>query len=89
MSDLDVRHTTALLLRKADNIAVVIADLSADDKVVILAIFLYTLTSNVPAKHKVAPHNFPVGDPVRAYGVFGRQEHSNFCPGLLKAGYNL
>ena len=61
MSELDLRHTTALLLRKADNIEVVIADLSAD--------VLYSPTSNVPAKHKVAPCNFPVGDPVRAYGV--------------------
>ncbi len=81
MSELDLRHTTALLFRKADNIAVVIADLSAD--------VLYTPTSNLPAKHKVALCDFPMGDPVRAYGVFGSQEHSHFCPGLLKAGYNL
>lgn len=81
MSELDLRHTTALLFRKADNIEVVIADLSAD--------VLYTPTSNVPAKHKVVLCDFPMGDPVRTYGVFARQEHPKVCPGLLKAGYNL
>lgn len=60
MSELDLRHTTALLFRKADNIEVVIADLSAH--------VLYTPTSNVPAKHKVARCDFPVRDPARAYG---------------------
>ena len=70
MNELDLRHTTALLLRKADNIEVVIADLSAD--------VLYTPTSNVPAKHKVAPCNFPVGDPVRAYGVLPINNNLSF-----------
>jgi len=47
-----LQHKGALLFYQTDNIAVAITHLSADDEV-ILIILPYTLTSNVPAKHKV------------------------------------
>lgn len=82
-----LQHKGALLFYQTDNIVVAITHLSADDEV-ILIIFPYTLTSNVPAKHKVtlcarqggpSAHGVLVGrvsEAIRADKHIGR---SNVC----------
>lgn len=68
MSKLQLLRKQALEINKNDNIAVAIADLSAGEEVAVEG-KAYTLTSDVPTKHKFALKDFAVGDLVIMYGV--------------------
>ncbi len=68
MNELTLYRRTSLKIGKQDNVAVALSDLKAGEQVE-LAGELYTLSSNVPAKHKFALRNLKVGEAIVMYGV--------------------
>jgi altronate hydrolase len=66
-----------------DNVLVALADLPAGE-VVAHGARCYALTMNIPAKHKFATEDFPVGAEIRMYGVtVGRAHEAIGRGGLL------
>ena len=76
-------HPRTIQLDPRDNVLVALADLQSGEQVANSGI-LYTLTSNIPAKHKFATQNFAPGAEIIMYGVIvGRARRTHFARGLL------
>lgn len=61
-------HTSVLQLDTRDNVLIALTDLKAGDRIEFGGQG-YTLTKNVPAKHKFATRDLRIGDDVVMYGV--------------------
>ena len=76
-------HQTTLKIHPADNAIVALADLKKGDTARLNG-QAWTLTDDIPAKHKFAAHALAPGDEVRMYGVLvGKAQHAVAAGGLL------
>ena len=81
-------HRNVLQLDPRDNVLIALTDLKAGERIE-FAGQVYSLTKNVPAKHKFAMRRFGSGDDVIMYGVLVGRTVNPIAPGELLTTGNI
>ena len=81
-------HRNVLQLDPRDNVLIALTDLKAGERIE-FAGQVYSLTRNVPAKHKFAMRGFGSGDEVIMYGVLVGRAMNPIAPGEILTTSNI